>query len=165
MIEIFDDRLEITNPGLPLIDPARFLDSPPKSRNEALASFMRRIGICEERGSGIDKVVHETEIFQLPAPRFEATPLHTRAVLFAHKEFGDMTTPERVQACYLHACLRYMLRDYMTNESLRERFGVTSEKIAAMSRIISAAKKAGLIHPADETQGHKFARYIPHWGR
>ncbi len=165
MIEIFDDRLEITNPGLPLIATDRFLDSPPKSRNETLASLMRRIGICEERGSGIDKVVHETEVFQLPAPRFETTPLHTRAVLFAHKDFEAMTTQERVQACYLHACLRYLLRDYMTNESLRERFGVTSARIAAISRIIASAKKAGLIHPADETQGNKFARYIPHWGR
>ena len=165
MIEIFENRLEITNPGLPLIDTDRFLDSPPKSRNETLASLMRRIGICEERGSGIDKVVHETEPFQLPAPRFETTPLHTRAVLFAHKDFEAMTTQERVQACYLHACLRYMLRDYMTNESLRERFGVTSEKIAAISRTISSAKKSGIIHPADISQGNKFARYIPHWGR
>ncbi len=165
MIEIFDDRLEITNPGLPLIATDRFLDSPPKSRNEALASLMRRIGICEERGSGIDKVVHETEVFQLPAPRFETTPLHTRAVLFAHKDFENMTTQERVQACYLHACLRYLLRDYMTNESLRERFGVTSEKIAAISRVIASAKKVGVILPADDAQGHKFARYVPHWGR
>lgn len=165
MIEIFEDRLEVTNPGEPLISTDRFLDSPPKSRNEAVASLMRRIGICEERGSGIDKVVHETEVFQLPAPRFETTPLHTRAVLFAHKDFEAMTTQERVQACYLHACLRYMLRDYMTNESLRERFGVTSEKSYTVSRIITASKKAGLIHPADESQGNKFARYIPHWGR
>jgi predicted HTH transcriptional regulator len=165
MIEIFEDRLEITNPGLPLIDTDRFLDSPPKSRNESLASLMRRIGICEERGSGIDKVVHETEVFQLPAPRFETTPLHTRAVLFAHKDFEAMTTPERVQACYLHACLRYLLRDYMTNESLRQRFGVSKEKIATISRIIAAAKKAGFIVPADEAQGNKYARYIPHWGR
>lgn len=165
MIEIFDDRLEITNPGLPLIATDRFLDSPPKSRNEALASLMRRIGICEERGSGIDKVVHQTEVFQLPAPRFETTPLHTRAVLFAHKDFELMTTQERVQACYLHACLRYLFRDYMTNESLRERFGIDSEKSYTVSRIIAATKKAGLIHPADEAQGNKFARYIPHWGR
>jgi len=165
MIEIFEDRLEITNPGVPLIDTDRFLDSPPKSRNEALASFMRRIGICEERGSGIDKVVHETEVFQLPAPRFETAPLHTRAVLFAHKEFEAMTTQERVQACYLHACLRYMLRDYMTNESLRNRFGLQADKSYTVSRIIAATKKAGLIHPADETQSNKFARYIPHWGR
>lgn len=42
MIEIFSDRMEITNPGLPLIKTDRFLDSLPRSRNEALASFMRR---------------------------------------------------------------------------------------------------------------------------
>src|SRR3990167_3516159 len=84
MIEIFSDRIEITNPGQPLIDTKRFLDTPPRSRNEALASFMRRIGICEERGSGVDKVVFETEFYQLPAPDFEVTGENTRATLFAH---------------------------------------------------------------------------------
>ena len=46
MIELFSNRIEITNPGLPLVRTERFLDSPPKSRNEALASFMRRIPEC-----------------------------------------------------------------------------------------------------------------------
>jgi len=63
MVEIFEDRIEITNPGVPLVATERFLDSPPRSRNEALASLLRRIGICEERGSGIDKVV-----FQIAGP-------------------------------------------------------------------------------------------------
>lgn len=53
MVEIFDDRMEINNPGVPLVDPSRMLDSPPRSRNERLASLMRRMGICEERGSGV----------------------------------------------------------------------------------------------------------------
>ena len=61
LVEIFSHRMEITNPGLPLVKTDRFLDSPPKSRNEALASFMRRVGVCEERGSGVDKVVFQTE--------------------------------------------------------------------------------------------------------
>ena len=63
MVEIFDDRIEITNPGKPLVDTKRFIDTPPKSRNETLAALMRRFGICEERGSGIDKVVAQTESF------------------------------------------------------------------------------------------------------
>jgi predicted HTH transcriptional regulator len=163
MIEIFDSRLEITNPGTPLIATDRFLDSPPKSRNEALASLMRRIGICEERGSGIDKVVYQTEFFQLPAPIFETTPEHTRAVLFAHKDFDTMTGTERIHACYLHACLRYLMHDYMSNESLRERFGLSAELIARASRIIAATRKAGLIVAAEDGQSNKYARYIPHW--
>ena len=63
MVELFDTRMEITNPGIPLVDTDRFLDSPPRSRNEALASFMRRINICEERGTGIDKVIFQTELY------------------------------------------------------------------------------------------------------
>jgi ATP-dependent DNA helicase RecG len=60
MVEIFANRMEITNPGEPLVEADRFLDSPPKSRNDRLASLMRRMGICEERGSGVDKVVSQT---------------------------------------------------------------------------------------------------------
>ena len=71
MVEIFKDRIEITNPGKPLVDTQRFLDNPPASRNEILASLLRRFRICEERGSGIDKVVFQVELYQLPAPLFE----------------------------------------------------------------------------------------------
>ncbi len=129
-IEIFSNRMEVTNPGLPLVKTDRFLDSPPKSRNEALASFMRRIGVCEERGSGIDKVVFETEFYQLPAPLFETTDEHTRAVLFAHREFKDMDRDDRVRACYLHACLKYVQRSNMVNSTLRERFGIEDKNSA-----------------------------------
>lgn len=104
MVEIFAGRMEITNPGLPLVQTDRFLDSPPRSRNEALASFMRRIGVCEERGSGVDKVVIQTEVFQLPAPLFEATDEHTRVVLFAHREFKAMDKADRVPPTCMPAC-------------------------------------------------------------
>lgn len=103
MIEIFDDRVEITNPGEPLVDIKRFVDTPPKSRNETLASLMRRFRICEERGSGIDKVVFQIELFQLPAPLFEVPTDFTRVVLFAHRLLKDMDKADRIRACYLHA--------------------------------------------------------------
>ena len=104
MVEIFDDRMEITNPGKPLVDTLRFVDTPPKSRNEALASMMRRFRICEERGSGIDKVVDQVELYQLPAPSFEAPGDFTRAVIFAHRPLAEMDKADRIRACYLHAC-------------------------------------------------------------
>ncbi|MDA8153773.1 MAG: putative DNA binding domain-containing protein [Acidithiobacillus sp.] len=163
MVEIFASRMEVTNPGLPLVRTDRLLDSPPRSRNEGLASFMRRIGVCEERGSGIDKVVFETEFYQLPAPLFEATDEHTRAVLFAHREFKEMDKADRVRACYLHACLRYVQRDYMTNTTLRERFGIDEKNSSMVSRIIRDALEAGLIRCHDETVGSRARKYLPIW--
>lgn len=65
MIEIFTDRIEITNPGVPLVDTNRFIDTAPKSRNESLASLMRRLNICEERGSGIDRAIEAIEVFSI----------------------------------------------------------------------------------------------------
>jgi ATP-dependent DNA helicase RecG len=97
MIEIFSDRMEITNPGPPLIDTLRFLDEPPQSRNEALAAFMRRLNICEERGSGIDKVVHAVEDYQMPAPEFPATESHTTAVLLSPRKLIEMKREDKVR--------------------------------------------------------------------
>lgn len=163
MVEIFSDRMEIINPGLPLVNIDRFLDSPPKSRNEAIASFMRRIGVCEERGSGVDKVVFQTEFYQLPAPIFETTEEHTRAVLFAHRELKEMDKADRVRACYLHACLRYVQRDYMTNTTLRGRFGIEDKNSATASRIIKDTLTAGLIRCYDDSVGSKAKKYLPGW--
>lgn len=165
MIEIFADRMEITNPGLPLVDTARFLDNPPRSRNEALASLMRRVGICEERGSGIDKVVQLTEIYQLPAPAFEVIgDEHTRSSLFTPRPLAKMEAEDRIRACYLHACLRYVQREFMTNASLRERFGIAPQNSAIASRLIKEALNAKAIRPHDEGASRKYMKYVPIWG-
>lgn len=163
MVEIFDDRMEISNPGIPLVSTERFLDSPPRSRNEALASFMRRIGVCEERGSGVDKVVFQTELYQLPAPAFEVAGENTRAILFAHRRLTKMGKADRVRACYLHACLRYVKRDYMTNPSLRERFGIDAKNSATASRLIKEALEAGAIRLYDKDAAWKLRKYVPIW--
>lgn len=163
MVEIFADRLEISNPGIPLVQTERFLDSPPRSRNETLASLMRRIGVCEERGSGVDKVVFQTEAFQLPAPAFEVVEDNTRAVLFAHRPLTKMDKTDRIRACYLHACLRYVNRDYMTNTTLRERFGIEPHNSATASRLIKEALDAGVIRPYDESAARKLMKYVPYW--
>jgi len=163
MIEIFADRIEVTNPGLPLVSTDRFLDNPPRSRNEALASFMRRIGVCEERGSGVDKVVSETEFYQLPAPLFEVSTDSTRVVLFSQRPFREMNRKDRTRACYLHACLRYVERNPMNNSSLRERLGIAEPNKSMASRIIADATKDGFIKPEDASQGKKYAKHVPFW--
>lgn len=163
MIEIFEGRIEFTNPGAPLIAIPMLLNHAPRSRNETLARFMRRIGICEERGSGVDKVVAETEEHQLPPPFWEQQDGAFRATLFAPKELREMDKHEKIHACYLHACLRYEMREAVTNTSLRERFGVTQGNAAIVSRIIKDSIEAGVIKPFEEGQAKKVARYLPWW--
>lgn len=164
MVEIFSDRVEITNPGTPLIETDRFLDSPPRSRNEQLAAFMRRIGVCEERGSGFDKIVHETEKYQLPAPEIEVYANTTRVILFSHRAFSQMSKSDRLRACYLHAALRRVNRMYMTNASLRERFSVPAKNSATISRLIGEACEEGLVKLADEAgTAARSRRYVPYW--
>lgn len=163
MVEIFDDRIEITNPGEPLVDTQRFVDTPPKSRNEVLASLMRRFRIREERGSGIDKVVFQVELFQLPAPLFEAPDGFTRTVLFAHRSLTKMDKADQIRACYLHACLKYVVRDFLTNTSLRERFGIAEHNRSIASRMIRDALDAEAIAPIDPSAAPKMRKYVPWW--
>lgn len=165
MIEIYASRFEVTNSGSPLVDTDRFLDSPPRSRNEALASFMRRIGICEERGSGVDKIVIETEINKLPAPIFRNVEDFTVVTLFAHKELKDMHKEDKIRSCYLHCCLRYIQNDFMTNTSLRERLNIDPKNIATVSRIIKDALEVGKITIYDESVGTRARTYIPKWAK
>ena len=71
MVEIYSNRVEISNPGEPVVPVERFIDGY-QSRNERLADLMRRLHICEEKSSGIDKVIYTVEAYQLPAPDFRA---------------------------------------------------------------------------------------------
>lgn len=163
MIEIFSDRIEITNPGLPLITPNRFIDEC-QSRNEDLASILRRFRICEERGSGMDKVVANIEIFQLPAYEAIIQEKHTKIVLYAYQKFADMDKQDRIRACYQHACLKYVMNEKMSNTTLRERFKIADENAAMVSRIIKDTYEAGLIKEDDpENTSRKYIKYIPIW--
>lgn len=164
-VEIFDNRLEITNPGKPLVSPDRFLDTPPRSRNEQLAGLMRRFGICEERGSGVDKVVSQTEFYQLPAPLFAISGDNTCATLQAHRPLTQMDRDDRIRACYLHACLKYVSQEAMTNATIRERFGIEKQNMSTASRFIKEAVASGLVLPYDENAAPKLMRYIPFWAR
>lgn len=163
MIEIYSNRIEISNPGDPIVPVERFIDGY-QSRNERLADLMRRMNICEEKSSGIDRVVQAVEIYQLPAPDFRAGHNRTVVTLFGPKPFDDMDRDDRIRACYQHCALKWVMKERMTNQSLRERFGLPEAKSAVTSQIISTAIEAQLIK-LDETVGssRKFARYVPFW--
>jgi ATP-dependent DNA helicase RecG len=162
-IELYRDRLEIGNLGLPPISIERFIDED-KSRNERLADLMRRLRICERKGSGFDRVVNVAEIHQLPAPEIRTGELRTSIVLYAHKKFQDMDNSDRIRATYQHCCLRFVMNERMTNQSLRKRFQLPNERSETVSRAIRDTMKVDLIKLADpDVTSPRNRSYIPFW--
>ena len=109
MVEVFKNRIEFSNAGAPLVAIERIVDSVPVSRNENIAGFMHKCGICEERGSGYDKIVEATGKNELLAPRIEnQNNQFTKAILFAKVPFELTTKEDRMRTGYMQACRAYV---------------------------------------------------------
>ena len=163
VVEIFDNRIEVTNPGAPLVDVLRIIDNPPKSRNEKLASLMRRLKMCEELGRGWDRMVLACEAQFLPAPRIEVFQDSTKVTLFSEMEFSNIPLEDKLWSCYLHSCLMYIQGDALTNKSLRDRFNVKETSAGSISRLIKESVTEGRIKPLDPKTAKRYMRYIPSW--
>jgi len=162
-IGIYDDRIEIENPGQPIIDEKRFIDGY-RSRNGTLTDIMRRIGVCEEQGSGVDKVIFNVEAYQLPAPDFRVSETHTTAVLFTPIPFDKISKSDKIRATYQHCCLKCVSNEKMSNESLRSRFDIDNRQAYITSRIIKDTLKNNLIKlEAPESKSKRYSQYIPYW--
>lgn len=167
MIEIFADRIEISNPGklLPSKKIDRLIRTTPESRNEILAAAFRRYNICEERGSGFEKAVAAIELFGLPPLKFEELESSFRVTMYCPRNFAELTPTERVEACYQHSIIKYYSSGGMTNSSLRERFKMHEKQRPQVSLVIKDALRQGKIKPKDPNNvSTKFAEYIPSWG-
>ena len=163
MIEIFSDRIEISNSGTPLVTPERFIDAY-ISRNDKLADIMRRMGFCEEKGSGLDKVIFYNELYQLPPINVVVAENRTRVTIYSYRTLNKLDKKEKIRACYQHACLKYVSNEKMTNQSLRERFKIEQHNYSIASRIIRDALKDGAIKEDNpENKSRKYASYLPFW--
>lgn len=166
MVELFDNRIDFSNPGVSLVETLRLVDNPPKSRNQQLAALMRRFHICEEAGSGWDKIISACEEFALPAPSVSAYSNNEgsmRVSLFPYTSFSMLGPRERTMVCYWHSCMCYLDSHAMSNSSLRARFGKEAPSASTISRVIRDAVEDGLIKPVDPEASQKYMRYIPSW--
>lgn len=163
VVEVFNNRVEVTNPGVPLVEIMRIVDNPPKSRNEKLASLMRRLRMCEELGRGWDRMVISCELQQLPAPRIQIYQDSTKVSLFSHLEFSNISIEDKLWAVYLHACVKYVEGSALTNSSLRERFGLKETSAGSISRLLKEATDKKWVKPLDPTTARRYMKYIPLW--
>jgi predicted HTH transcriptional regulator len=164
MVEIYSDRVAISNPGQPLIVPERFIDEY-LSRNEKMADLMRRANFCEEKGSGMDKVISNNEDYRLPPVNILVDDFRTTITIYAYQKLSEMSRKDKINACYQHCCLRYTQNEKMTNQTLRERFEVEEKNYSTVSRIIRETIEAGFIKEEDpENRAKRYSKYLPYWG-
>ena len=148
---------------MPLINGERILDNPPRSRNEVMSSLMRRMNMCEELGSGWDRIILGCEFMQLPAPRITVYEESTKVTFFEKINYSNMSEYDRLWSCYMHACIMYVQSSAMTNTSLRERFGLQVSSSGSVSRLIKLAVERKLIKPLDSKTAPRYMKYVPFW--
>lgn len=163
MIELYSDRIEISNPGQPELQFERFIDGC-SCRNEPMARLMRRFGLCEDKGSGVDKIICAIEECYLPALEYRVDSVRTTCILRGPRKFAQMTDNDRIRASYQHCCVRYLSEQPMTNQSLRERFRLEERQHGSVSNVIAATMPMGQIKMDSATAHSKrYARYLPFW--
>lgn len=163
LVEMYEDRVEVINRGEPILEVVRFVENT-KPRNPDLAKILRELKMCESRGSGLQRVLDENDRFGRPDPQFRTGDQITTAVLIGRQNFVDMPVDERVWAAFMHCCLKWVSNDYLTNASMRKRFGLPDNKSSFVSNVISAAVDQKLIAPrptAQLTPSKRNAKYVP----
>jgi predicted HTH transcriptional regulator len=164
-VDIFSDRIEITNPGglLPDISLDRLIDHPSKTRNEVLADIMRKIGFAEEKGSGYDKAVKFIEINALPPIKWRLEKDYFCVILYMSKKFSDMEKNERIEAVFQHSCLNFATNKKTTNQSIRGRFKFGEHEKTKTSRLIQDCLTAGRIKLANQNDLRRDWHYLPYF--
>lgn len=163
LVEVFDGRVEVSNPGKLMVDPLRIVDWMPEERNRQVGVLMRSMRMCESLGSGWDRIVELCEGMYLPAPDIETEETFTKVVLHTWTPFMDMSRKDRIWATYLHACRMHEAGSAVTNATLRNRFGLDSGATSAVSRVLTWTGDEGLIKQVDDGSGKRNRRYVPFW--
>ena len=122
------------------------------------------MGFCEEKGSGLDKVIFYNELYQLPPINVIVDENRTRVSIYSYRKLNKLDKKEKINACYQHACLKYVSNEKMTNQSLRDRFQIKPHNYSIASRIIRDSLKEGVIKEDNlENKSRKYASYLPYW--
>ncbi len=165
VIEVFKNRVEITNSGLPVLDPLHFLDGGPAIKNEKIFSEMKNLGLVDGQGHGWRKIVKELESRSLPVPEIKVRKNSITVTLWFEKPLKLLSLDKRNWTVYLHTVLRYLLSEPANNASLRQRLNLPESKSSTVSKLFRQAAEGGLVKPFDQHSSNKTKKYVPAWSQ
>ncbi|MCI1735077.1 MAG: putative DNA binding domain-containing protein [Bacilli bacterium] len=163
LIEVFPFRIEMTTPGKPLIDPARFIDTVTHCRNEKMAAFLRSVTICEQRSSGFDRIEEAMAEIKEPSPVFVAENDYSRTIIRHYENRKDWSEEDRINTCYVLSCYNEVNDKLTSNEDVRTRLNFSSKEAATISRLLIRCVEKGLLKYAGTQNSNRYRRYRPFW--
>ena len=162
-LKIFEDRVEITNPGETLIKPDRIIDRH-STRNLRLLRIMQRFGMATQEGAGIDRVISILEREHAAPLEIDSQDGMTKVTLFHGRSYRNMTRHHKKMALYQHCVLKHLAGEMMTNASARSRFNLNIKSRYTIWRLTKELLAEGKIKPSDENKSsNKYASYLPYW--
>ena len=165
LIEIFKNRVEITNSGKPVLDQLHFLDGAPTIKNKRVFTEMKNLGLVDGQGYGWRKIVKELESRSLPAPEIKIRKNSITVTIWFEKPLKLLSLDQRNWTVYLHTVLRYLLNEPANNASLRQRLNLPESKSSTVSKLFRQAAEGGLVKPFDKHSSNKTKKYLPAWSQ
>ena len=164
-VRLEDDALTISNPG-GLVDGvtlANLLVTEPRPRNRALADAMKRIGVVERSGRGVDTIFRGMLKFGRPSPDYSRTDAHSVVLRLptdpADQDFRRLVVEEEkrrtaelpIDSLIALAAIRALKR--VTADELAERI---QRDAASAKRTLEALTEAGLVQAHGHTRGRSY---------
>ncbi|MDM8246137.1 ATP-binding protein [Collinsella tanakaei] len=163
-IELFPDRIELTNPGPLPMEALRIADATPLPRNPQLSQLAKQLNLTgTTHDAGWINVIDALDQAKLPAPSIESIGTTTRAALYLPLPYREQSPEARRRACYWHACAQYQHGSSATNASIRERFDLPATSAAQVSRLLRDCVTAGILRPARARSSKRNTSYLPYW--
>ena len=163
-IELFPDRIELTNPGPLPMEALRIADATPLPRNPQLSQLAKQLNLTgTTHDAGWLNVIDALDQAKLPAPSIESIGTTTRAALYLPLPYREQSPEARRRACYWHACAQYQHGASATNASIRERFDLPATSAAQVSRLLRNCVTAGILRPAHARSSKRNTSYLPYW--
>ena len=138
-VTILDDRIEVESPGTLLMRAEQLGTGMYRTRNEVVARFLREVGVCETRGTGVQRMREACRAQGLREPLIEEVEDHVRVTFF--KESGQ----DRIPALGMQErrMLEIMSRDPdVTQDRMAEELGISKAYVA---KLVRHSKDRGLL--------------------
>jgi len=164
-VRLEDDALVVSNPG-GLVDGVtltNLLVTEPRPRNPALADAMKRVGVVERSGRGVDKIFRGMLKFGRPAPDYSYTTAQSVVLRLPTAE-ADLDFRRLVVEQERATNAELPIDSLIALAALRESKRVTADELAVQiqrdtasaKRTLEALTEAGLVEAHGSTRGRSY---------